>query len=383
MDATTPYSVPVPGISSVWAELALPGLGEVRFSVPVQDEAEPTCIVGPNGSGKTSLVTCLSYLAMGGIGLAFDSPVRKMAVFFDDECERRLEVLAAGESLGLPEGAHDDPSRRSDRQSAPPIAYLRYTDAGRAERGVAAYEWGDRTMSRSELGKHPATAAEDVRWRLAFGAHAPVSASAAWGSLGLPLGALSVALLGTLRLGLPSARYADAILANEERGTLPACRRHLQAELSATDTTVEAAAVATPASEAQDFADRPHAENHFAELLKVTDRFFDAQAAVDFFASDDPVCTLSAGQQHILAMLYGVLLASEERSLVLIDEPELSLHAAWQHPILHELSNAAALRGSRIIAATHSAAVLNDWWDNAVAPEAAAGPLQILTFGDG
>lgn len=76
----------------------------------------------------------------------------------------------------------------------------------------------------------------------------------------------------------------------------------------------------------------------------------------------------STGEQQLLAMFYGVLVALPPRCVVLIDEPELSLHVAWQLTLVKDLVEAADMRGSRIVVATHSPAIVNDWWDWVVEP---------------
>ena len=46
---------------------------------------------------------------------------------------------------------------------------------------------------------------------------------------------------------------------------------------------------------------------------------------------------LSSGEQHQLVLLYELLFKVEPNSLILIDEPELSLHLAWQIKFLEDL----------------------------------------------
>lgn len=46
---------------------------------------------------------------------------------------------------------------------------------------------------------------------------------------------------------------------------------------------------------------------------------------------------LSSGEQHELVMLYDLIFNTDEHTLVLIDEPELSLHIKWQISYVDEL----------------------------------------------
>lgn len=72
---------------------------------------------------------------------------------------------------------------------------------------------------------------------------------------------------------------------------------------------------------------------------------------------------LSSGEQHQLVLMYDLIMKVEEYSLVLIDEPEISLHVAWQKAFLDDLTRIAELRHLRFIIATHSPQIIGDWWD--------------------
>ena len=52
--------------------------------------------------------------------------------------------------------------------------------------------------------------------------------------------------------------------------------------------------------------------------------------------------------------------------MVLIDEPEISLHIIWQEELLGDLSEIAQMNGLNILMATHSPQVISDRWDLAV-----------------
>ena len=72
---------------------------------------------------------------------------------------------------------------------------------------------------------------------------------------------------------------------------------------------------------------------------------------------------LSSGEQHELVLLYDLLFGTAENSLIMIDEPELSLHVAWQDEILSDLDEMAALSGFHALLATHSPQVIGGRWD--------------------
>ncbi len=63
---------------------------------------------------------------------------------------------------------------------------------------------------------------------------------------------------------------------------------------------------------------------------------------------------LSSGEQHELVLLHNLLFRVEAGALVLIDEPELSLHVAWQNEFLEDLIRIAKMVGFDALIATHS-----------------------------
>lgn len=75
------------------------------------------------------------------------------------------------------------------------------------------------------------------------------------------------------------------------------------------------------------------------------------------------VNSLSSGEQHLLAVFTMLLFATSEGSLVLIDEPEISMHAAWKHSFLNDITEVAHISDMQIVIATHSSAIINGNWD--------------------
>jgi len=73
---------------------------------------------------------------------------------------------------------------------------------------------------------------------------------------------------------------------------------------------------------------------------------------------------LSSGEQHELVLLYELLFKVEPNSLVLIDEPELSLHVGWQSQFLKDLQEITELADLDILLATHSPDIIQDRWDD-------------------
>ncbi|MDU2064664.1 MAG: AAA family ATPase [Sporomusaceae bacterium] len=72
---------------------------------------------------------------------------------------------------------------------------------------------------------------------------------------------------------------------------------------------------------------------------------------------------LSAGEQNQIVLFFELLFNTYRKTLVLIDEPELSLHVAWQRAFLPDLLEIARQKGFYAMIATHSPSIINDRWD--------------------
>jgi len=79
---------------------------------------------------------------------------------------------------------------------------------------------------------------------------------------------------------------------------------------------------------------------------------------------------LSSGEQHEVVLLFELLFKAKENSLVLIDEPEISLHVVWQKDFLNDIQEIINLQKIDIVIATHSPQIINDKWDLTVNLEA-------------
>ncbi len=72
---------------------------------------------------------------------------------------------------------------------------------------------------------------------------------------------------------------------------------------------------------------------------------------------------LSAGEIQLTAFYAELLFEAEPNTLVLIDEPEMSMHIIWQFTLVDEVERICSLTGARAIIATHSPQVLNGRFD--------------------
>ena len=92
-----------------------------------------------------------------------------------------------------------------------------------------------------------------------------------------------------------------------------------------------------------DFLGMQHEDQAMVDILARFNRFSSTEAIESGY--------LSSGQQQILSLIAAVRRV-KSGSLILIDEPEISLHMDWQEIVIAELQ--APLDGSRLLVATHS-----------------------------
>jgi len=110
-------------------------------------------------------------------------------------------------------------------------------------------------------------------------------------------------------------------------------------------------------------------------LFKYKSMSIDAEKGFVFTNSLDKQLSpldLSSGEQHELILLYELLFKVNKNSLILIDEPEISLHVAWQKKMLENLNRIIKLVHINVLIATHSPQIINNRWDLTV--ELGGGP---------
>jgi len=78
---------------------------------------------------------------------------------------------------------------------------------------------------------------------------------------------------------------------------------------------------------------------------------------------DVPLEKLSSGEQHQLVLFFELLFELKSNSLILIDEPELSLHVAWQKQFIPDLQRIIDLNAFDVLLATHSPQLIGKWED--------------------
>jgi predicted ATP-binding protein involved in virulence len=119
----------------------------------------------------------------------------------------------------------------------------------------------------------------------------------------------------------------------------------------------------------QVFDDLLHRVDLFRDIIKR--RFLYKTLSVSkqegfVFKSGDskiPLGSLSSGEQHEIVLLYELLFRVQPNSLILIDEPEISLHIAWQQEFLKDLLQITKISEFDALIATHSPDIIHDRWD--------------------
>ncbi len=87
---------------------------------------------------------------------------------------------------------------------------------------------------------------------------------------------------------------------------------------------------------------------------------------IEFLADNDETLSLSdlsSGEQHILSLYFQLIFEIPPDTLVMIDEPELSMNVVWQRNFLKDLQRIIELRKFDVLIATHSPQIIHDKWD--------------------
>lgn len=86
-------------------------------------------------------------------------------------------------------------------------------------------------------------------------------------------------------------------------------------------------------------------------------------AIYDKHENEIPLSKLSSGEQNLIILYYKLSFGLNNRSLLLIDEPENSLHIAWQRQMLDDYIEMANELKCQVFIATHSPAFINGKWN--------------------
>ena len=73
---------------------------------------------------------------------------------------------------------------------------------------------------------------------------------------------------------------------------------------------------------------------------------------------------LSSGEQNEVVMLYTLVFNVRDDSMLLIDEPENSLHVLWQKKFMRTIEEVSTVKNLFVIVATHSPQIIGTRWEN-------------------
>lgn len=76
-----------------------------------------------------------------------------------------------------------------------------------------------------------------------------------------------------------------------------------------------------------------------------------------------PVDKLSSGEQNEMVLIYHLLFNCNENDIIMIDEPEISLHITWQHHMIEDFGEISKLNHLSLLLATHSPDLIGDNWN--------------------
>ena len=79
-----------------------------------------------------------------------------------------------------------------------------------------------------------------------------------------------------------------------------------------------------------------------------------------------PLKSLSSGEQHLIVLLGELIFESINISAVLLDEPEISFHPAWQDVFVGILEKIILFNKCMIVMATHSPTLIGDKWESVI-----------------
>lgn len=79
-----------------------------------------------------------------------------------------------------------------------------------------------------------------------------------------------------------------------------------------------------------------------------------------------PLNNLSSGEKQEIVLFYELIFKSGNNELLLIDEPEISLHIVWQKKFMDDLLRIVKYKGINVIVATHSPQIINNHWERQI-----------------
>jgi predicted ATP-binding protein involved in virulence len=153
--------------------------------------------------------------------------------------------------------------------------------------------------------------------------------------------------------------------------TLDVNARKILAEY-VTDTSTKLAVYDPMLRKLELFTEILNAQYKFKTVSTTRDKGLDIR---DFRGSPLSPEALSSGEQHELILIYDLLFNTKKNTLILIDEPEISLHVAWQKRFIPDLERIIELTEVDAVLATHSAQIIGSYLDLTVQLQGPDGEL--------
>ncbi|WP_082461857.1 AAA family ATPase [Pseudomonas sp. FH1] len=104
-------------------------------------------------------------------------------------------------------------------------------------------------------------------------------------------------------------------------------------------------------------------ENNFTNKKLLIKKDEGLVVADSFYGNPIPIDALSSGEQHEIVITYELLFKTPANTLLLIDEPEISLHVAWQKTFIEDLKYMSSIVGFEALVATHSPFIVGDHYE--------------------
>ncbi|HAO21259.1 MAG TPA: ABC transporter ATP-binding protein, partial [Desulfobacteraceae bacterium] len=104
------------------------------------------------------------------------------------------------------------------------------------------------------------------------------------------------------------------------------------------------------------------------ELFKSTQKKIDREKnEISFIQREKDIISpyqLSSGEKQILVILLSALIQDNKHSVMIMDEPEISLHTDWQESLIDNIRK--LNENAQIIIATHSPSIIINGWQDKV-----------------